>query len=74
MQRVQIGTGKEGEYADINSDNKLAFEDTSLDALLVPRFLELLYEQSLLTNMYLSRIVGEELTTDDLDTTESLGE
>ena len=74
VQRVKVGFGKDGEYADVTTDNKFPFEDKGLDALLVPRYLELLLEQALLTNMYLSRLTGEELTPDDLDIMESLGE
>jgi len=73
VQRVKVGFGKDGEYADVTTDNKFPFEDKGLDALLVPRFLELILEELRIINMHLAQM-GEELTADDLGIPDSLGE
>jgi len=65
VQRVKIGIGEDGKYEDIHADNPLSVS-SAFQLELVGLLCDLVNETRL-TNLYLSRLVGEELTTEDIE-------
>lgn len=65
VQRVKLGFGKDGEYADVTGDKPIPVTDSANKT--DDRILAAILLQIQLTNLYLSKMHGEILTESDLD-------